>query len=205
MKRQALALVFIAIGLAAVRVARPVLELEIAVPGTDIVLAGALTGVSFALGTLLYWVMAAAASTSGRTAIRTVRSTNLAATIVVTASGALWVLGSPRPAWFGLIAPLLLTILTIFGAGAVGFAAHGARSGWWRSPRYKGLVRPRDEDAEDEYNEWRADLIAAFRSRRIGLRQLRGAARLVVLSWLRAQKKRTARQQPARSRTRRRR
>ena len=188
-KRQSLILGIMVLGLAAAHFLRIEYGLEIATRGGPITLAAAITAISLLIGVALYSVTSSAASTFSRTAIRSARWLNIISTLIAATAGAVWVLGSPRPEWYGLVMPIILMGLAIFAAGEIGYAARGARTGKWRSPRYTGLVRPRDEDAEDEYSEWRSGVINAIRHGRVKLPQLRGAERSVIVSWLRSQER----------------
>lgn len=203
--RQSLLLMVLASGLLVAYFARIEQEVGvITIHEDEIAVAVTISAVSVVIGIALWWSLDTAQSTYSRTAIRSARVINLVATVAVVGFGMLWILGSPRPIWYGLVAPLVLMALTIPSAGEIGLAAHGARNGKWRSSKYSGLVRPKDEDAEFEYAEWRFRLINAFRRRRVDIRQLRGPALLVVQSWLQSRRlaevKRIRRKQGRRAR-----
>lgn len=183
--RQSVALMIVALGLLAAYFVRVELEMGVVhIPVGAIASAATLSAMSVVIGIALLWALNTAQATYSRTAIRTARMINLATTIVVIAIGTFWVVGSPRPHYYGLIAPVILMAINILVAGEIGVAVHGARSGKWRSSEYSNLVSPKDEDAEYEYAEWRYRLIHAVRDRRINMRQLRGIELRVVRAWL---------------------
>jgi hypothetical protein len=163
-----------------------------------------LMSIGFTIGSvgiagLLYWVTGVAGTTFARSAIRLARFINFIATGFVIGIGLLWALSSPAPVWYGSIAPIGMTVLTVLAAGENGRSSHGAKSGRWRSPRYGGLLRPKNEDAELEFEFWKMDIVTALRSGRTTIETLKGPARAAGLSWARwdaARRKKSQRRRP---------